>query len=119
MIQMCKDVYSVVKQTCFGCRFRCKVGSEALQQLGNLLFHKEADEGGGRVELQRDRHRDASLPLGHGGLESIGQGLHLSISTLTKQRNNLSNVKYIKHTNFSEYQVSVVYVHLTASRGRF
>lgn len=89
MIQMCTDVYPVVNQTCFSRRFRSKVGSEALQQFGNLLFHKEANEGGGRIELQRDRHRDASLPLGHGGLESIGQGLHLSISTLTKKRNDL------------------------------
>lgn len=89
MIRMSTGVYSVVNQTCFSCCFRGKVGSEALQQLGNLLFHKEADEGGGRVELQRDRHRDASLPLGHGGLQRIGQGLHLSISTLTKQRNDL------------------------------
>lgn len=89
MIRMSADVYSVVNQTCFSCCFRSKVGSEALQQLGNLLFHKEADEGGGRVELQGDRHRDASLPFGHGGLQSIGQGLHLSISTLKKQRNDL------------------------------
>lgn len=83
------DVYRCVNHTCFSCCFRSKVSSKALQQLGNLLFHKEADEGGGRVELQRDRHWDASLPLGHCGLESIGQGLHLSISTLTKQRNDL------------------------------
>lgn len=95
------NTYIVVNQTCFSRRFRGKVGSEALQQLCNLLLHEEADEGGGRVELQWDRQRYTSLPLGHGGLESIRQGLYLPIITLTEERNGFTNYQiYCKYPTF-------------------
>lgn len=95
------NMYIVVNQTCFSRRFRGKVGSETLQQLCNLLLHEEADEGGGRVELQWDRHGYTSLPLGHGGLESIRQGLYLSIITLTEERYGFMKYQiYCKYTTF-------------------
>lgn len=96
------NTYVAVNQTCFSRCFSGKVGSEALQQLCNLLLHKEADEGGGRVELQWDRHRYASLPLSHGGLESIRQRLHLSIITLTEERFGFMKYEiHFKYTTFS------------------
>lgn len=91
------NMYIVESQTCFSRRFRGKVGGESLQQLCNLLLHEEADEGGGRVELQRERRRDTSLPLGHGGLQSFRQGLHLCIVTLTEEMriHEITNIQQI------------------------
>lgn len=95
------NMYFVVNHTCFSRRVRGKISSETLQQLCNLLLHEEADEGGGRVELQWDRHRYTSLPLGHGGLESIRQGLHLSIITLTEERYGFMKDQTLQSYHFS------------------
>lgn len=73
-------------QTCFICCFRCKIRRKTLQHLRHLLLHKEANEGGGGVELQREGHGDATLPLGHGGLQSVGQGFDFPVGTLRKKR---------------------------------
>lgn len=69
--------------TCFWCGFSGKVSSKTLQNFCHLFLHEETDEGWGDVELQGEGHRYATFPLGHGGLESIGQSLHLRISTLS------------------------------------
>lgn len=69
--------------TCFWCGFSGKVSSKTLQNFCHLFLHEETNEGWGDIELQGEGHRYATLPLGHGGLESIGQSLHLRISTLS------------------------------------
>lgn len=50
-------------QTCFGCRLSGKVCSKALDHLGYLLFHKEANEVWGWVKLQGERGRETTFPL--------------------------------------------------------
>jgi len=57
--------------TRFGGGLRGEVGREALEHLGHLLLHEEADEVGGGVELQAEGRREAAAPRGHGGLKRL------------------------------------------------
>lgn len=93
-------------QTCFSCCFGCKISSKSLQHLCHLLLHKEANEGGGGVQLQREGRRDTTSPLLHRGLERIGQSLHLPIGALSDGGDNKTREQNKHEMSLSQTQTS-------------
>lgn len=63
-----------------------EVGRKLLEDVGHLLLHEEANEVGGRVELQRQRAGKSPPPLLDGGLEGLAQGFCFMVCTLSGRR---------------------------------
>ena len=72
--------------TCLPGGLCCEVGRKLLEDVGHLLLHEEADEVGGRVELQWQRAGESAPPLLDGGLEGLAEGFYFVVRTLFSRR---------------------------------